>query len=92
MCSNPVYYQPRLYVSACCSVFPATNTLISSSLYFSYLQCVCEPGGSVGVATDYGLDGLGIESRCGRDFSQTSKPALGPTQPPVQWVPGLSQG
>jgi hypothetical protein len=36
------------------------------------------PGSSVGVATDYGLDGPGIESRWGRDFSHTSRPALGP--------------
>jgi hypothetical protein len=33
---------------------------------------------SVGVATGYGLDGPGIESRWGRDFSHTSRPALGP--------------
>jgi len=26
------------------------------------------PGSSVGIGTDYGLDGLGIESRRGRDF------------------------
>ena len=45
------------------------------------------PGTVVGIATGYRLDDLGIESRWGRDFSH-----LGPTQPPVQWVPGFSQG
>ena len=45
-----------------------------------------------GMATRYGLDGPGIESRWGRDFPQPSRPTLGPTQPPVQWVPGLSRG
>jgi hypothetical protein len=45
---------------------------------------------SVGIATGYGLDGPGIESRWDRNFSQTSRLALGSTQPPVQWVPGLS--
>ena len=47
---------------------------------------------SVGIATRYGLDGSGIESRCGRDFPHLSRPALGPIQPYKQWVPGKAAG
>jgi hypothetical protein len=47
---------------------------------------------AVGPATRDGLDGPGIESRWGRDFTHLFRPDLGATQPPIQWVPGLSPG
>jgi hypothetical protein len=47
---------------------------------------------SVGIETRYGLEGAVIESRWGRDFPHLSRPALGPTQPAVQWVPGHFPG
>jgi len=39
---------------------------------------------SVGIATGYGLDGPGIESRWGRDFPHLSRPTLGSIQHHVQ--------
>ena len=58
-----------------------------------YLYCATRSrDSSVGIATRYGLEGPGIESRWGRDFLHLSRPALGPKQPPAKWVPGLSRG
>jgi len=50
-----------------------------------------EPGYGPGVHSQYsyGLKCLGIESQCGRDFLNPSRPALGPNQPPIKWVPLL---
>jgi len=48
------------------------------------------PGSSVGIATEYGLDGPGSNLDVDEIF-RPSRPAIGPTQPPVKWVPGLSR-
>jgi hypothetical protein len=53
---------------------------------------------AVGISTDYGLDdqGVGVRTPVGGknfNFSMSSRPALGPIQPTIQWVPeSLSQG
>ena len=55
------------------------------------LHRVCGPGSVVGLATGYGLDGPGIESRWRRVFPHLSRPALGLTKPPVQRVTAPSR-
>jgi hypothetical protein len=52
---------------------------------------ICGAGSSVGIATDYGVGGEGIEKKNrgrGQGFSHMSRPALGPTQPSVQMGTG----
>jgi len=53
------------------------------SLYF------VDRDSSVARESRYGLDGSWIEFRWGVRLSLPVQNALGPTQPPMQWVPGL---
>ena len=48
-------------------------------------------GSSVSIAIDYGLDGPGSNPAGDKIFCP-SRLALGPSQHPVQWVPGRSRG
>ena len=47
---------------------------------------------AVGIATRYRLDGPGIESWWAGVFPHPSRPFLGPTQRPTQFVLCLSRG
>jgi len=49
----------------------------------------CVPVSSVGIASEYGLGGPGSNPG-GDEIFRPSRPALGPNQSPVKWVPGLS--
>ena len=78
--------QPRIKWSAMC----LTYIELQASLVVPHAQCLGKRSGrdsSVGIATRYGVDGPEFETRWGRAFSHSSRPVLGPTQPPIQWVP-----
>ena len=64
---------------------PLSRTFRVQILYAIIVSPIwsCGPGSVVGIATGYGLDDPGIQSRWRRDFPHLSRPALGPTQPPV---------
>jgi hypothetical protein len=72
--------------------FKAEYIQIRSAGYGTVHSGTGGPGSVVDIATDYGLDGPGIECRWSRDFPHLFRPALGPTQPPVQWIPIFSRG
>ena len=54
------------------------NFLCVPSLIFVEIKFL-----AVGIATRYGLDGPGIESRRKRGNHHLTRPALGPSKPPV---------
>jgi hypothetical protein len=60
------------------------NLILYITLFVLFIPNSVARDSSNGIAFRYGLDGPEIESRWGRGFSQPSRPALGPTQPPIQ--------
>jgi len=48
-------------------------------------------GSSVGIATDYGLEGPGSNPG-GDELFRPPRPALGATKPPIKSVLGISRG
>ena len=56
----------------------------NQNTYFIYpTKFSSGPRSVVGIASAYGLDGPGIESRCGRDFPHLSRQSLRSTQHPL---------
>ena len=62
-------------------------------IYFCYSPFTVDRDSAVGIVTRYGLYVPGIESQWEAKFSAPVQTGpLGPTQLPIQWVPGLSRG
>jgi len=101
---NSRLHREQAYAEKACTVFHFSELqdnrsllqiiiiiIISSSSISSSSSSSSGPCSSVGIATEYGLDGPGSNPG-GDEIFRPSRPALGPTQSPVQWVPGLSRG
>ena len=80
---SPVCCENMILVQFFFQVVYFSNKIVNKLLYI-YLYVVQDS--SVGIATRQEVDFPGIESRLGRGFLHPSSLALGPTQPPTQWV------
>jgi hypothetical protein len=91
-----------LHVSACPSSGVQVITVKGSAahchaVFFPPIQWASSRDSSVGIVTAYGLNdrGVGVRVSIGSrifSFFCISRPALRPTQPPIEWVPGFPRG
>jgi hypothetical protein len=71
--------------------YPTSTAILPLKIYFVTILLISRSqNSSFSIATGYGLEDQGVGVRVKNFlFSTLSKLALGSTQPPIQWVPGL---
>jgi len=83
----PRYYHLMTWIKKCIFIW----VMVSFTSLLIDIRFMCDPDSSVGITTDNGLNGPGSNPG-GDETFRPSRPALGPTQLPVKWPPGLSRG
>ena len=77
------------HISAFCDSLTILNTLFNRT-YITYMKSESSWDCEVGTAICYRLDSPGLKPWWKQDFPDPSSPALRTTQPPAQWILGLS--